>query len=125
MSVLIKGMKMPESCSRCELVGDGSDAVFSWSCPFVGEIYKIGRLTKGRLDDCPLVEIPTPHGRLIDSDALIDELEYDIELEARYLDNFDGTHTERITSEVNKKIFETAIEILQKAPTIIEAEGEE
>ena len=102
MSILIKGMKMPESCSRCELVGDGSDAVFSWSCPFVGEIYKIGRLTKGRLDDCPLVEIPTPHGRLIDGDALI----------AAY----DAQH-EGVAGRARK--------LMEEAPTIIEAEGEE
>ena len=107
MSVLIKGMKMPESCSRCELVGDGSDAVFSWSCPFVGEIYKIGRLTKGRLDDCPLVEIPTPHGRLIDADRL---LRTEIKHLYYHLPNGD-----------------TAIPIIdvEHAPTIIEAEGEE
>ena len=98
MSVLIKGMKMPESCSRCELVGDGSDAVFSWSCPFVGEIYKIGRLTKGRLDDCPLVEIPTPHGRLIDADEIT-------------------AFRELERNGVN-------VESLNEFPTILEAEGE-
>ena len=98
MSILIKGMKMPESCSRCELVGDGSDAVFSWSCPFVGEIYKIGRLTKGRLDDCPLVEIPTPHGRLIDADEIT-------------------AFRELERNGVN-------VESLNEFPTILEAEGE-
>lgn len=119
MSILIKGMKMPEHCGYCRFSYDGI-------CHALQRVkYPQDMEEDGKLADCPLVEIPTPHGRLIDADALIDELEYDIELEARYLDNFDGTHTERITSEVNKKIFETAIEILQKAPTIIEAEGEE
>lgn len=28
-----------------------------------------------RLTDCPLVEVPTPHGRLIDSDALTEQME--------------------------------------------------
>lgn len=127
MSVMIKGMEMPKSCYKFI---DGEPKY----CPFLDAdddcviLLKKGIYTETTWEDqyskCPLVELPTPHGRLIDADALIHELEYDIELEARYLDNFDGTHTERITSEVNKKIFETAIEILQKASTIIEAEGE-
>ena len=117
MSILIKGMKMPEHCGYCRFAYDGI-------CHAL-QVMRYDKKTKdGKLIDCPLVEIPTPHGRLIDADALIHELEYSIELEARYLDNFDGTHAERTISEVNKKIFETAIEILQKAPTIIEAEGE-
>lgn len=47
MSVLIKGMEMPTKCGKC-FVGDRS-------------ICKYG---------CPLVDIPTPHGRLIDADEL-------------------------------------------------------
>lgn len=108
MSVLIKGMEMPKSCNQCALAGDGSDAVFSWSCPFVGEIYKEGCLIKGRLDDCPLVGIPTPHGRLIDAGEILNKMN---------------------EMEVEGELFTTAVNyvklIISDAPTIIEAEGEE
>lgn len=66
MSVLIKGMKMPKTCTMCW---------FSPICPvWVKEVSR----HKGyddRLPNCPLVEIPTPHGRLIDADALIMPIE--------------------------------------------------
>lgn len=61
MSILIKGMKMPQTCTMCWL---------SPICPvWVKEVSR----HKGydyRLPACPLVEVPTPHGRLVDADAL-------------------------------------------------------
>lgn len=61
MSVLIKGMKMPQSCNEC--VAKYFDCCYvsppesNGICPF-----------DGRPKWCPLVEIP-PHGDLIDRDA--------------------------------------------------------
>lgn len=43
MSVLIKGMDMPKNCGKC-FIGDRSLCA----------------------NGCPLVEVPTPHGRLLD-----------------------------------------------------------
>ena len=64
MSVIVKGIEMPEDCFSCRLKEEGfcnlTDAV-------ANDIYK-------RNDDCPLVELPEKHGRLIDADALIHEL---------------------------------------------------
>lgn len=84
MSILIKGMKMPETCIMCWL---------SPICPvWVKEVSR----HKGydyRLPDCPLVEVPTPHGRLIDADELM-------------LQSVSGTEIYHISA----------------APTIIEAE---
>ena len=64
MSILIKGMEMPKSCSECDLrvltVG------FDIQCAISGETvddYYFSRHPK-----CPIVEVPTPHGRLIDAD---------------------------------------------------------
>ena len=59
MSIIIKGMKMPENCVDCDIVHEEENAY--------GEGYIHDN--KGRLPECPLVEIP-PHGRLIDADAL-------------------------------------------------------
>ncbi len=75
MSLIIKGMKLPQSCSTCR---------FSYftvgirkRCEISGD--EVNPLIDCRETNCPLGEIPTPHGRLIDADAyqysgdLIDE----------------------------------------------------
>lgn len=55
MSILIKGMEMPERCGACFLrVGGCKQRIYMEQRPKY----------------CPLVEIPTPHGRLIDADKL-------------------------------------------------------
>lgn len=94
MSILIKGMKMPETCEECpiyaaceechyELVLEGED--------FVPIYVK---------DSCPLVEIP-PHGRLIDASEMA------IKFNCRDID---------ITTV--KKLHECLMEM----PTVIESE---
>lgn len=61
MSILIKGMEMPKTCNDCGL----RDSFDCW----ITDSYIEARFSK-RNEDCPLVEIPTPHGRLIDADKL-------------------------------------------------------
>ena len=57
MSVLIRGMKMPKSCSRC-------------FCMALCRLWKnIMHPEFNRHRNCPLAPVP-PHGRLIDADAL-------------------------------------------------------
>lgn len=65
MSVLIKGMEIPKSCDECVFYRK-TDPVYDYCC--------ISSATpKGCVpNDCPLVEIPTPHGTLVDSDHLSD-----------------------------------------------------
>lgn len=64
MSVLIKGMEIPNSCEECPLCCD--EAFGSYKCCRV----KGWGDDNSRAYDCPLVEIPTPHGRLIDEEAI-------------------------------------------------------
>ena len=60
MGVYIKGMEMPRGCSKCKLFGE-------YGCPFIGAVGMA--LTRGeRNEDCPLIEVPDGHGRLIDAD---------------------------------------------------------
>ena len=97
MSLLIKGMKMPDDCGVCPLETDyGTCGYYSLfiEAGHDSEIWK-------RRDDCPLIELP-PHGRLIDADALA-----------------------TVTEMVNNK-WKTYIEVFEvsDAPIIIEAEGE-
>lgn len=70
MSVLVKGMEMPNKCGECSAFvcyrkwsGDAGDC-------FCG-ITKNDATENEKNADCPLVEVP-PHGRLIDADALED-----------------------------------------------------
>ena len=71
MSVLVKGMEMPKNCLTCKLRGDGSDSKYIWDCPFTGFEYTREEGETGRLDECPHVEVPVPHGDLIDIDSKI------------------------------------------------------
>lgn len=62
MSVIIKDMEVPQYCGACH-VG---------FCKQIGcELY-IGfdDYATSRHPDCPISNIPTPHGRLIDADKL-------------------------------------------------------
>lgn len=55
MSVLVKGMEMPDSCYHCKIAE---------SCG-----HYIANYTNRRHHDCPLIALPDKHGRLVDADA--------------------------------------------------------
>ena len=75
MNVIVKGMKMPRMCSECDFCGGliWPAMVYACACP-LDPINSIN-ITKAIEEDCrhpncPFVEVPTPHGRLIDADYL-------------------------------------------------------
>ena len=59
MSIIIKGMDMPKSCEECRLYVD------KWCYAIDVESFTEENGTKATFI-CPLVEIPTPHGEIID-----------------------------------------------------------
>ncbi len=67
MSVLIKGMKMPNNCQSYPMLYDGR--TYKW-CNITGESLGKEEANKNRDTYCPLVEIPTPHGDLKDVDEI-------------------------------------------------------
>lgn len=69
MSVLIKGMEMPKNCAECEFHQSGYP---DW-CDLSIRARDIHN-TEIRQEWCPLVEVPTPHGRLIDADELYEKI---------------------------------------------------
>ena len=71
MSILINGMKMPQSCSNC----NWSRYSFpnAW-CSMTHHKVDIEVAKNGRPDDCPLIEVPEPHGRLIDANAMFKDI---------------------------------------------------
>ena len=105
MSVLIRGMEMPKNCSGCPLNYD------QMACKVTGTRWWSDTMVlmgfdsdKERLYDCPLVEIPTPHGRLKD----VDRIEY----ENVYFEDVGESY------EIVGK------DDIDELPTVIEAEGE-
>ena len=96
MGVIIKNMEMPENCSRCDFIKLNA-AVRCFL--FTG--------VNGRAKDCPLVEISTPHGRLIDAD----------ELKKGYPHDADWEYPVNTNEYVSESI--------DNAQTVVEAEKEE
>lgn len=95
-SVLIKNMEMPERCGQCFLrVGNCKQRIYMEQRP----------------KNCPLVEIPTPHGRLGDLDKLWDRMYNYIDNEGAKMpfgDNDFMIHRD------------SACELIEDAPTVIE-----
>ena len=109
MSVLIKGMEMPERCGRCHFVRWSNLHQTAW-CKLAQEacFENFSKDYKNRRADfCPLVDVSTPHGRLGDLDKLVTE----------FMDS-DLDHLQRDD-------WKEVIQIVEDAPTIIEAEGSE
>ena len=65
MSVLIKGMRMPDNCYQCMISGFRT----AIKCTEWTEI-SAGRRENERAWSCPLVELPEHHGKLIDEDEI-------------------------------------------------------
>ena len=124
MGVYIKGMEMPKVCGECKmhfLSGDGYVC-----CLITDRVPKrVGKFADSKTDLdfrwssimqverpkwCPLIEVPEPHGDLIDREK-IDYKNYKMHKDGKVLfsdDFFDGI------TWVNDCIYET--------PTVIEAE---
>ena len=115
MSVLIEGMKMPTKCSDCELcelvIQNG---IYCCNCPV--PIMQGTDITKAikencRHPKCPLVEVPTPHGSLIDSEEFKNMLALGV-MTAQMLGSDENTSLD----------IHFMKEILKEMPTVIEAE---
>lgn len=65
MSVLIRGMEMLKDCFECVFF----DEEHNW-CNMQDEHLHNQKDKTGRAKWCPIVEVPTPHGRLIDADEI-------------------------------------------------------
>lgn len=126
MSILIKGMEMPNRCP-CKLVGVGYDMY----CAFVSgipsrvqEYYEC--CEKGtRPDWCPLIEVP-PHGRLIDANAFAAEMKKRQDACAEWCDDIKngggyGTELYYRADSFLGAMCETKL-TLDKMPTIIPAD---
>ena len=77
MSVIVKGMDMPKNCAYCPLSEYRNTSLGQiLDCKRIGTVGSAVRGTHDVLNhrhpNCPLAEIHTPHGRLIDIDDAIE-----------------------------------------------------
>ena len=119
MSVLIKGIVMPSECEYCPLCRYYSESKNVW-CNALEVILKRQwnyvldpHLNVPRREDCPLVEVPTPHGRLIDADVLEREMTNGIKA---------GNLEEGYEDFANINNVDDCVDCVRYADTIIEAE---
>ena len=100
MSVLIKGMEMPQNCQNCMDANlNIAISLFGAMCPFCEKIFVADiNIRKQRHPSCPLIELP-PHGRLADLDKMINDF---WDCDSMIIGNYE----------------------LEKIKTVIEAEGE-
>ena len=103
MSVIVRGMKMPKDCFECMV-----------DCPVGTQRF----IVTGRPRGCPLIEIPTPHGRLIDADK------FEFEMNDKLLVALTEKYGEEEAKGGLHFSFRDCISNIQFQPTVIEAEGE-
>lgn len=135
MTILIRGMEMPEGCRDCELGGqylaeqNGVYTEEKYRC-FV-TFYPLKDLTK-RHEKCPLTEVPTPHGRLIDADAvekLVEGYQEQADIHSGRAKELcgDSDTVSKFTwaysqAAIYKRVIDDLDTVLSSAPTVIEAE---
>ena len=111
MGVYIKGMKMPKICFECDLYNDESNF-----CKAQKEYLPFALFGQDCKDaNCPLVEVPEPHGDLIDRDAVLKEMINGIKA---------GNYEEGYEHYPNINNMDDCVECVRYADAVIEAEDE-
>lgn len=105
MSVVVR-MEMPRTCEDCNLES---------FCDLWVEARRMsnGNRAKLRHPDCPLIEVPEPHGRLGDLDALAQQIEHD---------RFHHAHTDCLSARYHIAEYGHFLMAISGAPTVIPAE---
>lgn len=88
MSILIKGMEMPQTCGECPLNVWSED--HEHFCAARPDVRSFDGSAIWRVKHCPLIEVHEPHGKLIDADKLKSYWEPD---HSRYFDADYFIHT--------------------------------
>ena len=109
MSVLVKGMSIPDNCESCAFE-TGFGFCLAKSDNFCGYTNY-----RKRPEWCPLVEVPEPHGDLIDRDALVKEMTNGIRA---------GNLEEGYEEYQNINNMDDCVDCVSCADAVIEAEGE-
>lgn len=105
MSVLVKGMDMPKGCLECQFKDIGMSTMTQ--CLLVAGWVEYANDGYGIPECCPLVEVPVPHGRLIEF------------IDVPVFEDEDTGLDDVYVGDVMRAFYE-----MRNAPTVIEAEGE-
>ena len=76
MSVLVKGMEMPENCFECPCCRhDSIDGIKAEQCNLTLDVFGVNNTERwiGRGQNCPLTEVKEPHGNLVDLDQMVND----------------------------------------------------
>ena len=123
MSILINGMEMPKNCADCLL----EDTYDGYNCRIALKSANWG--LGERPSWCPLTELPTPHGDLIDRDALETDLKRQCKevfrTDAVSPDDYWITRNQAYNENLWKTWCESFYDYLKTRPIIILAEEEE
>ena len=118
--VMIRGMEMPKNCAECRFCVNGftDDApMYECACQSYDNVSvpveKDGQPFDIRPEWCPLIEVQSPHGRLIDADAFDERVRV-----------AGGMSEEELTEDFKDGV-QAVLYMLSKHLTIIEAEGSE
>ena len=118
MSVIVKGMKMPENCDVCKF-SDWSNLHQTSACKLCEYEPGFDDFSKDYMERrssiCPLVELPEKHGGLIDGNAFREELD----------NHYPFTKEEQSRHGMADIAKGELLYVLNKMPIVIEAEGEE
>ena len=117
MSVLIRGMGIPKTCGDCPCY-----EIEEGFCKVTYD--DVSCLQISKQGNCPLVELPAEHGRLIDADALQQSIKESIDECHKWADEVEGWEMYARVSQSLGTFVECSLRI-KAAPTIIEAEVEE
>lgn len=130
MSILIKGIKIPKNCGDCPFctftadekryIGYCNTSDDDYYCEVLDRFMEYDEVDGGvdilgKPDDCPLIEVPTPHGRLIDADELYADMINGIRA---------GNLEEGYERYQNINDVDDCVDYVRYADTVIEAEGE-
>jgi hypothetical protein len=129
MGIYIKGMVMPYGCANCDFVSEPiydakGRAIYVCNAPVEevsgkentdGVLALYDGASEAFPDWCPLVEVPEPHGDLVDRNILEQELRNGIKA---------GNLEEGYEHYANINNIDDCVECVRYADTVIEAEGE-
>ena len=87
MSFFIKGMEIPKRCGLCPCF-HAEHPMYCQAVKADKEKRIVAPYGLPRPDWCPLVEISTPHGRLIDADKLLEKAYWDYNEATHDYNNF-------------------------------------
>ncbi len=123
MGIYIKGMEMPTCCDDCFALDDHGDYPYCLiSHDQRGYTFRTDIST---MPSCPLIEVSTPHGRLIDADAMLNDLNKSVDDCIEWKNHAMEEENDEmvVRAEAAEMAFlEIAMRIKREYPTVIGAE---